>query len=55
MIVTGTGETVEAAQRGAYALCSKIVVPNLRYRNDIGARFLREDRARLIEWGILPP
>ena len=47
--------TVETAQAAAYSLASRVVVPNLRYRNDIGARFLREDRDRLVCWGILPP
>ncbi len=55
MIVTGRGGTVEAAQSAAYRLAERVVVPNLRYRIDIGARFLREDRDRLLQWGILPP
>jgi len=55
MIVTGRGATVETAQAAAYSLASRVVVPNLRYRNDIGAHFLREDRDRLLCWGILPP
>jgi phosphoribosylamine--glycine ligase len=55
MIVTGHGATVETAQAAAYSLASRVVVPNLRYRNDIGAHFLREDRNRLLCWGILPP
>ncbi|MBV9862934.1 MAG: phosphoribosylamine--glycine ligase [Alphaproteobacteria bacterium] len=54
MIVTGRGATAAAAQAAAYGLAGRVVVPNLRYRNDIAARFIREDRARLIEWGILP-
>jgi len=54
MIVTGRGATVEAAQAEAYGLVGRVVVPNLRYRNDIGARFLREDRERLLSWRILP-
>jgi phosphoribosylamine--glycine ligase len=54
MIVTGSGLSVEAAQDAAYGLARRVVVPNLRYRTDIGARFLREDRDRLIGWGILP-
>jgi len=55
MIATGRGPTVEEAQEQAYRLAARVVVPNLRYRNDIGARFLREDRARLIAYGILSP
>jgi phosphoribosylamine--glycine ligase len=53
MIVTGRAITVEAAQCAAYRLARRVVVPNLRYRNDIGTRFLREDRDRLRRWGIL--
>lgn len=37
-VATGIGETVEDASRRAYEVAHKVVVPNLRYRNDIGER-----------------
>jgi phosphoribosylamine---glycine ligase len=54
MIVTGTGETVQEAQVAAYRRCHNVVVPGLRYRNDIGSRFLAKDRALMREWGLWP-
>jgi phosphoribosylamine--glycine ligase len=54
MAVTGTGPTVEEARAAAYQRCSNIVVSNLRYRTDIGSRFLERDRALMVEWGLWP-
>ena len=54
MIVTGTGESVQDARAAAYRRCRNVVVPGLRYRNDIGARFLNRDRALLRQWGLWP-
>lgn len=53
-VVTARGPTVEAAQRDVYARARKIIMPSVRYRNDIGARFLSEDRATLVRLGWLP-
>jgi phosphoribosylamine--glycine ligase len=52
MVVTGCGETIEAARRDAYARAEKVVIPNVRYRVDIGATFER-DRAELVRLGWL--
>jgi phosphoribosylamine---glycine ligase len=53
MVVTGLGATVEEAREAAYARVEKVVIPNGRYRNDIGLRFIREDQAMMKELGWL--
>lgn len=53
MVATGTGERAEDAQRSAYALAAKVVIPNMRYRTDIGTRFVERDRERLVRLGWL--
>ena len=55
MIVTGTGPTVPAAQAGARARARNVVAPELRWRADIGDRFLAGEGARLRALGWLPP
>lgn len=52
-VVTGRGATVEAARAGAYERCAKIVIPNCRYRLDIGQQFIERDRAEMIRLGVL--
>jgi phosphoribosylamine--glycine ligase len=54
MVVTGTGATVEEAQAGARARARNVIAPDLRWRADIGDRFLLRDGARLEELGWLP-
>ncbi|WP_338666051.1 hypothetical protein VQH23_03890 [Pararoseomonas sp. SCSIO 73927] len=54
MIVTGTGATVEAAQEDARARARNVVAPELRWRADIGDRFLKGERERLRALGWLP-
>jgi phosphoribosylamine--glycine ligase len=55
MVVTGTGAMVEAAQAGARARAGNVIAPDLRWRADIGNRFLLRDGARLRALGWLQP
>jgi phosphoribosylamine---glycine ligase len=54
MVATGRGATPEAARDKAYRLTRRVVVPNLRYRADIGIRFIENDRRLLNHWGLWP-
>ncbi len=36
MVVTGVGDTIAAAQQRANRLADRVLVPNVRYRRDIG-------------------
>jgi len=51
MVVTATGTTIEEARAGAYQRAGKVVIPNVRYRNDIGLRLVEGDLARLRKLG----
>ena len=37
----------------AYALAKKVILPNIRYRQDIGADLIAGDLQQLIEWGYV--
>jgi phosphoribosylamine---glycine ligase len=43
MVVTGTGPGIAEAQADAYRLAQRVVIPDLRYRNDIGMKLLARD------------
>ena len=52
-VATGIGASVQAAGDAAYGVARKVVLPNLRYRTDIGERVHRHDLARLAALGWL--
>jgi phosphoribosylamine---glycine ligase len=54
MVVTGVGASVEAARNEAYRRAREVFVPNVRYRTDIGERFLELGRSSLTRLGYLP-
>jgi len=54
MVVTGCGADVEAARAAAYGLAGRVVIPNIRYRTDIGRRFIERDRAVMRRLGLWP-
>lgn len=53
LVVTGTGATIGVAQDEAYRLARRVVVPNVRYRNDIGAKLIAKDFADVERLGLL--
>jgi phosphoribosylamine--glycine ligase len=54
MVVTGLGDDIAAAKAQAYANACQVIVPNGRYRLDIGDRLMRGDFERLQQLGYLP-
>jgi phosphoribosylamine--glycine ligase len=52
LIVTGSGTTMEDARKQAYLRVANIMIPNMFYRTDIGARWTG-DSDRLQTWGYL--
>ncbi|KAA9396973.1 phosphoribosylamine--glycine ligase [Haloarcula sp. CBA1130] len=55
LVVTGKGETMQAAREQAYERIDDILIPNLYYRDDIGERWVDGDGDRLQAWGYLGP
>ena len=53
MVVSGTGADIAAARGAAYARAAHVVLPDGRYRLDIGDRLIREDFARVEALGLL--
>ncbi len=55
MVITGTGPTVAAARERALALADRAVIPNVRFRRDIGDKLLAGDLATVERLGLLDP
>jgi phosphoribosylamine--glycine ligase len=53
MVVTGTAPTIAQAREAAYRRVNKVIVPNGRYRLDIGQRLIDRDYARVEALGLL--
>lgn len=53
MVVTGTGPTIAVAKKAAYDRATRISIPNLRYRADIGDKLMTRDLARVEGLGLL--
>lgn len=52
-VATGTGDTLEQAIDDAYRIASHVIVPNLRFRLDIGERVKNHDWQALCSMGWL--
>ena len=52
LVVTASGTTVEEAKKLVYNRVQNIIIPNMIYRTDIGAKW-GVDRDRLHTWGYL--
>jgi phosphoribosylamine--glycine ligase len=55
LVVTGTGERIEVAREAANALANKVVIPNARYRRDIGQKLIEGDFDRVRALGLIDP
>ena len=53
MVVTGTGNTVETARAAAYARARQVMIPNIRYRLDIGDKLIGGELDALRRMGLI--
>jgi phosphoribosylamine---glycine ligase len=53
LYVTAVGKTAEEAREKAYDLLKHIHIPKMFYRNDIGLKFIEDERVKLKEWGYI--
>ena len=49
----GVADALIDARKRAYMLAVKVIVPNARYRQDIGTKLLTHDFKQLINWGYI--
>ena len=54
VVVTGVADSIESARRVAYDRVRKVVIPNARYRNDIGVRLIDLDMGEMRRLGLVP-
>ncbi|MDB5805354.1 MAG: phosphoribosylglycinamide synthetase [Betaproteobacteria bacterium] len=54
-VATGIGEKLDDARASALAIANLMVVPNLRYRTDIGKKLADHDLRLLCDWGYYRP
>ena len=54
VVVTGIADSIESPRRIAYERVGKVVIPNARYRNDIGMRLIEHDMAEMRRLGLVP-
>ncbi|HEY2464348.1 MAG TPA: phosphoribosylglycinamide synthetase C domain-containing protein [Steroidobacteraceae bacterium] len=55
MVVTGTGASVREARDRANDLADRVIIPNARYRRDIGDRLIAGELDRVAAMGLLGP
>jgi phosphoribosylamine---glycine ligase len=53
MVVTGVGDTIALAQQRANRLADRVLIPNVRYRRDIGDRLIAGDFGRIDKLGLM--
>ena len=53
MVITGTGRTVIEARDRANHLADRVIIPNARYRRDIGDRLASDELSRVVRLGLL--
>jgi len=55
MVATAVADSIEKARREAAALAEKVIVPNVRYRRDIGSALVGGHFAFVEQLGVLDP